>query len=117
MRRAAKVTLGGSLTLALLIAMTRCLIDMTNRPKAFPGYTLIAPLVSTNTYLIDMQGRVVRTWKSDYTAGQDAVLLENGHLLRDGQLRREERLLAGFAAGGRVQEFTWDGQLVWDFKF
>ena len=31
--------------------------------------------------------------------------------------RMEERLFAGPAAGGRVQEFTWEGELVWDFKF
>src|SRR6516165_4327752 len=34
--------------------------------RACPGYTLLAPTNSTATYLIDMQGRVVRTWKSDY---------------------------------------------------
>src|SRR5437899_7753840 len=33
-----------------------------NDPKAFQGYTLFAPLSSTKTYLIDMKGRVVRTW-------------------------------------------------------
>ncbi len=59
----------------------------------------------------------MKTWASDYTAVQEAYLLENGHLLRAGQLRKEERLLAGSATGGRIQEFTWDGELVWDFKF
>src|SRR5262249_27937959 len=72
---------------------------------------------STKTDLIDMEGRLVRRWQSDYTAGQTAYLLENGHLLRAGQLRDEERLFTSSAAGGRVQEFTWDGELVWDFKF
>jgi hypothetical protein len=64
-----------------------------------------------------MEGRVVRTWESNYTAGQTAYLLENGHLLRAGQLRPEERLVVGPAAGGRIQEFTWEGKLVWDFRF
>src|SRR2546422_890878 len=36
-----------------------------NDPKAFQGYTLIAPMTSTKTYLIDMQGKVVKSWQSD----------------------------------------------------
>ncbi len=64
-----------------------------------------------------MEGRPVRTWSSDYTAGQVAYLLENGHLLRAGQIAPEERLFSFPQAGGRVQEFSWDGELIWDFKF
>jgi len=89
-----------------------------NDPRAFRGYTLLAPMTSTKTYLIDMQGRVVRTWESDTTPAHSAYLLENGHLLRPGALAGEQQTLGGGpGAGGRVQEFTWDGQLVWDFKF
>jgi hypothetical protein len=104
-------------SLAFLTAFARFLWTLPENPKPFPGYTLVAPLLSTKTYLIDMQGRAVRTWESQYTAGQAALMLENGHLLRAGQLAPEERLFGGPQAGGRVQEFTWDGELVWDFKF
>src|SRR5262249_39637381 len=38
-------------------------------------------------------------------------------LLRAAQLPRDERLFEGPQGGGRVQEFTWDGALAWDFKF
>jgi hypothetical protein len=88
-----------------------------NDPKAFQSYTLIAPLNGKKTYLIDMQGRAVRTWESQYTAGQEAYFLENGHLLRAATLDNRERLFGGAGQGGRVQEFDWDGNLVWDFKF
>ena len=40
-----------------------------NDPKAFQGYTLLAPMMSTKTYLLDMEGRVVRTWESDCNPG------------------------------------------------
>ncbi|HZW33106.1 MAG TPA: aryl-sulfate sulfotransferase [Isosphaeraceae bacterium] len=117
MRLAAKVILGIALTLALGTGLARWVETLAHRPSAFPGYTLVAPLLSTNTHLVDMEGRIVRTWTSEYTAGQTAYLLENGHLLRAGQVLPAERLLVGPAAGGRVQEFTWEGELVWDFKF
>jgi Spy/CpxP family protein refolding chaperone len=90
----------------------------TNDPKAFQGYTLLAPMDSKNTYLLDMQGRVVQSWKSDYTPALCPLLLENGHLLRTGSIGFESRVFGpGPGVGGRIQEFTWDGKLVWDFKF
>jgi Arylsulfotransferase (ASST) len=88
---------------------------LVSDPKASPGYTLLAPANSTSTYLIDMDGRVVNTWKSDCQPGLSAYLLENGHLLRTGQVRNPP--FFGGGAGGRLQEFTWDGKLVWDYTY
>jgi hypothetical protein len=90
---------------------------IVNAPGAFAGYTLVFPLSSTKTYLIDMQGRVVHTWQSKYMAGQEAYLLENGHLLRAADLAEGEAFFAGASKGGRIQEFTWEGQLIWDYRF
>src|SRR5262249_30421843 len=59
-----------------------------NEPKAFPGYTLVAAVKSTKTFLIDMQGKVVRTWESEQTPALGACLCENGHLLRTGLLEK-----------------------------
>ena len=70
------------------------------------------------TYLIDMEGRVVKTWESEHNSMQAAYLLENGHLFRIATLQGEERAFGGGpGAAGRIQEFAWDGELVWDFKF
>ncbi len=92
---------------------------LLNEPKALQGYTLLSPMNSTKTYLIDMQGRIVNKWETNCNPAMCAVLLDNGHLLRPGMLGREG--IPGFGgipgAGGRVQEFTWEGELVWDFKF
>jgi cell division protein ZapA (FtsZ GTPase activity inhibitor) len=90
---------------------------LLNKPGALEGYTLVFPLSSKKTYLVDLEGRVVHKWESKYLAGQEAYLLENGNLLRGAKLADNEAYFAGAAAGGRVQEFTWDGKLVWDFKF
>ena len=89
---------------------------LLNDSRAFQGYTLIAAMFSKTTYLIDMHGKVARTWVSDYTPGASAYLLENGHLLRTGAVQPQP---SGFGpgGGGRVQDFDPDGQLVWDFKY
>src|SRR5262245_510893 len=55
-----------------------------NEPGAFRGYTLISPLQSTSTFLVDMEGRVVKTWETDSTPSSIAYLLENGNLIRAG---------------------------------
>ncbi|EAQ78555.1 hypothetical protein DSM3645_26769 [Blastopirellula marina DSM 3645] len=86
-----------------------------HKPTALPGYSLIAPLNSTSTYLVDMDGRVVHQWKSDFTPALSAYLLENGHLLRPAAQRGGG--FGGPGAGGRIQEFDWDGELVWDYSF
>jgi hypothetical protein len=86
---------------------------IVNDPAACKGYTLIAPTMSTSTYLVDMEGHIVQTWKSDCLPGQSAYLLENGNLLRTGQVRNPS--MFGGGAGGRIQEFTWDGKLIWDY--
>jgi len=86
-----------------------------NLPEASPGYTLLASANSTKTYLIDMQGRVVRSWTSDCRPGLSAYLLENGNLLRTGQIKNPP--FFGGGSGGRIQEFTWDGEIIWDFTY
>jgi hypothetical protein len=89
-----------------------------NDPKALQGYTLISPFDSTKSFLFDMQGRVVRTWETGCRPALSAFLLDNGHLVRPGLIGADTRVFGpGPAVGGRIQEFTWEGELVWDFKF
>ena len=107
-----------------------------NESTAFQGYTLVAPMRSKSTYLIDMDGRIVNEWKSEYTPALSAYLLADGSLLRPcsesgfggpggprgrGQGGPGQRGRGGPGgmpgAGGRIQKFDWDGKLVWDFDF
>jgi arylsulfotransferase ASST len=90
---------------------------LKNDPRAFQGYTLFSPLVSHTTYLVDMEGRVVHTWECGRRPALGAYLLENGRLLRAGTKHSIRRGPTPDPWGGRVQEFTWDGELVWDFTF
>lgn len=90
-----------------------------NKKKAYEGYTLFAPMVNCKTtYLIDMEGNVVHTWKSKYPPGLYAELLPNGNLLRTAALPRKKR--KGYCgiggAGGLVEEIDWNGKVVWSYK-
>src|SRR6185295_8038231 len=77
---------------------------------ASAGYTLLAPLRSASTYLVDLNGNVVHEWKSDATPGHSVYLLENGHLLRAEQV--ENDTFHGGGQGGRLRERDWDGNIV-----
>jgi len=88
---------------------------LLHEEAAFNGYTLFAPLNSTTTYLIDINGNLVHSWESNYKPGNSVYLLENGHLLRTGTVGNQT--IHGGGAGGRIQEFDWDGNLVWDFNY
>ncbi len=81
-----------------------------------PGYVLYAPLLAGNTYLIDTNATVVHSWKSDYAPSGTIYLLDNGNLLR-GAREPNVKVFKGGGQGGRLQEFSWDGKVLWDWKF
>lgn len=84
---------------------------------AYPGYTLFAPQQYTDTYLIDLDGQLVHHWRSDYLPGNSAYLLPEGHLLRTATFDPTGTgPFTGGGAGGRIEEFDWDGNLVWAFE-
>jgi hypothetical protein len=87
-----------------------------NDPGAFVGYTLISPLQSKSTFLIDMNGRVVKSWDTDSTPSSIAYLLDSGNLLRAG-LAPNAPFGNTAGGGGKMQEFNWNGELVWDFTW
>jgi hypothetical protein len=89
---------------------------MTNTTSAWEGYTLFAPKQNTMTYLINNEGRLLHQWTtSKYPPGQSVYLLENGHLLRT--CMTKGKLSAGGGEGGRVEEYDWDDNLVWQLDY
>ena len=87
-----------------------------NTPDASPGYVLFNPNLSLTTYLVDVEGRVVHTWQRDQGPAGGAYLLDNGHLMR-GVREPDVPVFSGGGQGGRLQELTWEGEVVWDFTF
>jgi hypothetical protein len=98
------------------IGQTRTVGLMLNDSKTFPGYTLFAPKHNTMTYLINNEGRIVNKWTgSQYEPGQSVYLLENGNLLRT--CMTKGKLSTGGGEGGRIEEYDWNSNLVWELNF
>jgi hypothetical protein len=56
-------------------------LRLSDPTKAFPGYTLFAPLTGAGeVYLIDLAGNVAHAWQLPYPPGLHGYLLPNGHL-------------------------------------
>jgi hypothetical protein len=86
----------------------------SNEP--YEGYTLFSPEYSTFTYLIDMDGDIVHTWKSNYIQGLGTYLLENGDLLRL-DLPNLNTTFRGGGIAGRVEKFDEDSNLLWEYEY
>jgi hypothetical protein len=87
-----------------------------NKEKAYNGYTVFAPKQNTMTYLINNEGRLLHKWTaSQYAPGQSVYLLENGNLLR--ACMTKGKLSSGGGEGGRIEEYDWNDNLVWELDF
>jgi hypothetical protein len=75
---------------------------------ASPGYTLLAPMDAPEVFLLDGKGRPVHSWRSEYHGAMGASLLEDGKLLRVGNLNT-----APFYNGGVVELLDWDSRVLW----
>ncbi len=83
------------------------------------GYTLVTPVGSGFTYLIDPEGRICHSWSApDFVPGY-AYLLPGGRLLVRGQQKVDESQVgAGLAAGSTdiLLEIDWDNNIRWRFE-
>ena len=81
-------------------------------PESYQGYTLFAPSTATSTYLIDNCGYLANEWVSSFRPGLSAYLLEDGSLLRAARIPSN---FNGGGSGGRIERFSWDGDLIWGY--
>ena len=84
---------------------------------AFDGLTLIQPLRSKEIHLVDLDGKVVHTWRSEYSPGAWVELYEDGTLLHCGHKNPDTRVrFHGGGIGGVLEEIAWDGRVVWTYE-
>ena len=86
-----------------------------DKDKVYNGYTLFAPKHYEKTYLMGMSGQVYKEWTSEYEPGQSVYLLENGNLLRCCFTKNQSFI--GGGEGGRMEEYDWDGNMVWSMWY
>ncbi len=86
-------------------------------PATFEGYTILAPMTSTTTYLLDGAGRVVHTWPSVHRPGLTVYLQDNGDLLRSGRVLGPNPPISSGGVGGVVELIAWDGTLLWRYTY
>lgn len=84
-----------------------------------PGYTLFAPLLNTDVYLIDNCGQLVHQWDSGTRLlGNSVYLLENGQLLKTSKdVPLPATAIPGGGGGQYVELVDWDGNIVWEYEY
>jgi len=92
-------------------------INIGQVSEAFEGYTLYSPMGSPDTYLIDNDGAVVHSWASDHASGTSVYLLEDGTLMNTAQPQGLNQWFNAGGATGRVEQWSWDGELLWEFEY
>ena len=85
-----------------------------NTQASFHGYTLLDPMGSTSTYLINNCGEVVNSWTSEHDSGGACYLLEDGSLARGCKM---SGAFSGGGIGGRIERKAWTGELLWELDW
>lgn len=80
-----------------------------------PGYMLLSVPNSATYYLVDREGQVVHEWNGIWGA-MHAYLTDEGHIISSTFDPDAPRFYGG-GANGRIQEFTWDDDFIWDFEY
>lgn len=83
--------------------------------RAYNGITLLTPLKGKGVWAIDMQGKLVNHWETEYEPGCYGELLPTGNLLYAGKVANGP-LVDLEGAGGILLELDWHGNTVWEYK-
>lgn len=85
--------------------------------SAFVGYTLFAPMASSETFLVDPFGRRVHAWTAATMPGNSVYLLEDGRLLRTARVPGPLPPISAGGFGGRIEFLDWASNLLWRYTY
>jgi hypothetical protein len=92
-------------------------LRVLNAKKAYPGYTLFAPITGKgDVFLIDLEGKVVHQWKLAHPPGAYGYLLPNGNLFYNGKTKDNLDQVPWWFKGGVIQEINPQGKVIWQAK-
>lgn len=77
----------------------------------YPGLTIISLRTTTDSFLMDMDFNVVKTWQGA------EVPTEFAYMLPDSSVLRPCRVPGAGGRGGRIQHIDANGLVVWDYLF
>lgn len=80
--------------------------------RATPGFTVYSVIRGPRVHLLDMEGRMAHEWALEKGGINLAYLLENGNLFVTEASDSTWTPMQG--KGGRMREYDWDGNLVWE---
>ena len=99
--------------LPFCLASALCLTVVAHA-QVSPGFRMIGPHGTSDTYLLDTTGAVVHTYPSGFTPGNGV------YMMADGSIMRAVRLPGGpgpGGTGGGIQHIAFDGTILWDFAY
>lgn len=104
------------LTLGLILPCALAACGGSPVGSAIPTI-LFAPIASTSTYLMTLDGQRVHEWTTGHAPGYSVYLLPNGDLMRATSL--PERPLSALLGsnGGRVEMLDWNSGVVWRYDY
>ncbi|MCB0758474.1 MAG: aryl-sulfate sulfotransferase [Flavobacteriales bacterium] len=84
-------------------------------PAQFDGFALYNNQNQSTAYLINASGQIAHSWSLPSNANYAMALKPNGNIVRGAV--NQGNSLNGAAVGGKLQEFTPNGTLVWEFVY
>ncbi|AXG69776.1 arylsulfotransferase (ASST) [Kordia sp. SMS9] len=80
----------------------------------YDAYTLVSPMGSTDSFLINNEGFVVHQWEAN-TSALMAYLTDEGNLIR--ALRQDTSEFSGGGATGAIEILNFDGDQIWFWEY
>ncbi len=104
------------ISIRLFGSNTKILTEFSENNEPYEGYTLFGPEYSRYIYLINNNGKIIYSWRSNYIQGFGTYLLENGKLFRL-CLPYDNPIFRSGGIAGRVEIFDEDSNLLWEFEY
>ena len=85
--------------------------------RVCPGLTLFTPMNGDGSvHLIDLNGKIVHSWRMPYPPGMYGYLTEKGTLLYNGKIPGETYIANAPFGAGVILEADWNGRVLWELR-